>query len=401
MHRCLNCGNEWYVNPDQLLRGHKCPACVNGHRLTQKEFEDRVHSHGKISVIGNYVNMRTKVKCRCNICNEIIEIFAASAANGKGHQKCSNKIINDSARKTTKQFIDELNKITSDIEILSEYKNAREYIKCQCKRCWHIWDGIPTNLLRGAGCPQCHVNRRKYTNDEFLKILAEEMPNVEALDDYKGQSVKIKVRCKVCCYTWNTAPITLLRDHKGCYYCGKKRTGEKLKLTNDEFIEKLKSINPDILPLEDYKDSRTKILVRCKRCGFQWYAKPNSLLNNHGCPCCNFSKGENNISKYLDKNKIMYEAQKTYDDLYGLQGGKLSYDFHLPEYNLLVEFQGKQHEQPIEYFGGEEQFKVQQEHDRRKREYAKLHKIKLLEIWYYDIDNIKEILTKELNKLNK
>lgn len=83
----------------------------------------------------------------------------------------------------------------------------------------------------------------------------------------------------------------------------------------------------------------------------------------------------------------------------GVNGKKLSYDFYLPQYNLLIEFQGKQHEQPIEYFGGEEKFKTQQEHDKRKREYAKLHNINLLEIWHYDINNIEKILTETLNNL--
>lgn len=49
----------------------------------------------------------------------------------------------------------------------------------------------------------------------------------------------------------------------------------------------------------------------------------------------------------------------------------------------------------LSFFGGEEQFKIQQEHDRRKREYAEKNNIKLLEIWYYD--NIEQILFKELS----
>ena len=81
----------------------------------------------------------------------------------------------------------------------------------------------------------------------------------------------------------------------------------------------------------------------------------------------------------------------------GVHNGLLSYDFYIPNYNYLFEFQGRQHEEPIDFFGGEEQFKIQQEHDRRKREYAKEHNINLLEIWYYDIDNIEDILTKTLN----
>lgn len=84
--------------------------------------------------------------------------------------------------------------------------------------------------------------------------------------------------------------------------------------------------------------------------------------------------------------------QYTFDGLCGVNGGLLSYDFYLPNKNVLIEFQGEQHEQPIEYFGGKEKFKIQQEHDRRKREYAKNHNIDLLEIWYWDFNNIEQIL---------
>lgn len=85
-----------------------------------------------------------------------------------------------------------------------------------------------------------------------------------------------------------------------------------------------------------------------------------------------------------------------YVKIYG-DNGKLSYDFYLKDYDLLIEIQGLQHYKPVELFGGEEQFKIQQEHDKRKREYAKSHNIELLEIWYWDKDNIEEILSKKLN----
>ena len=67
-----------------------------------------------------------------------------------------------------------------------------------------------------------------------------------------------------------------------------------------------------------------------------------------------------------------------FSDLVGIGGGLLSYDFYLPQHNILCEIQGKQHEMPIEYFGGEEQFAIQQEHDRRKRNYAKEHNAKAI-----------------------
>lgn len=64
----------------------------------------------------------------------------------------------------------------------------------------------------------------------------------------------------------------------------------------------------------------------------------------------------------------------------------------MPFYNVLIEFQGEQHKRPVEYFGGDEKFRKQQEHDKRKREYAANHNIPLLEIWHDEIDRIDSIL---------
>ncbi len=64
--------------------------------------------------------------------------------------------------------------------------------------------------------------------------------------------------------------------------------------------------------------------------------------------------------------------------------------------NLFIEYQGEFHD----VSGGDytrKNLNKQQEHDRRKREYAKLNNIDLLEIWYYDFDRIEEILSNKLN----
>ena len=90
------------------------------------------------------------------------------------------------------------------------------------------------------------------------------------------------------------------------------------------------------------------------------------------------------------------DYQKKFNNLFGINNGLLSYDFFLPKYNLLIEYQGEQHDRPIKYFGGEEQFKIQKEHDNRKRKYAMKNNMQLLEIWYYDFDNIENILNSYL-----
>jgi len=111
------------------------------------------------------------------------------------------------------------------------------------------------------------------------------------------------------------------------------------------------------------------------------------------------SKGERRIVNFLDTNSIEYMFQKTYDDLLGINGYLLRYDFYLKDYNLLIEYQGQFHDGSTGEYS-QVNLSYQQEHDRRKRKYAEKNNIKLLEIWYYDFDNIEEILKKEL-KLNK
>lgn len=83
----------------------------------------------------------------------------------------------------------------------------------------------------------------------------------------------------------------------------------------------------------------------------------------------------------------------------------MSYDFHIPKYNLLIEYQGEYHDQIILNYKGEPiesakgRLEKQQEHDRRKKEYAIQNKYNFLEIWYWDFDNIEAIINGCIHKL--
>ena len=116
--------------------------------------------------------------------------------------------------------------------------------------------------------------------------------------------------------------------------------------------------------------------------------------------------GERSIKHYLDDNNIQYDKPKRFNGLVGVGGKLLSYDFYLPDYNLLIEYQGIQHEKPRDFGGLSESeayknFLKQQEHDMRKRVFAENNGYSLLEIWYYDFYNISDILKKILTIHNK
>ena len=166
-------------------------------------------------------------------------------------------------------------------------------------------------------------------------------------------------------------------------------------------FDKVLSWHPDneISPFKVAINSHKKYKFICPECGGVFKRSlANASKYNIYCPKCSMSEGEKVISKFLNYNNIEYEYEKTYNDLIGTGYGNLSYDFYLPNYNLLIEYQGRQHEDYIKGIHiSYNDFEKQQEHDKRKRQYAKDNNIKLLEIWYYDFDNIEEILEKELN----
>lgn len=156
-------------------------------------------------------------------------------------------------------------------------------------------------------------------------------------------------------------------------------------------------------PFKLYKSSAKKVKIICQNDkthdDYEVSCANFSKENGNRCPSCNESKGEQIINEYLMKNIINYKIQHSFENLIGLGNGLLSYDFYLPIENLLIEYQGLQHYEPVKYFGGLKQFKKQQKHDKLKRDYAITHNIRLLEIPYWDYDNIEKILDRQLNNI--
>ena len=52
------------------------------------------------------------------------------------------------------------------------------------------------------------------------------------------------------------------------------------------------------------------------------------------------SKGEEHIIRILRAAGVRFEREKTYTDL---KGGRFRFDFYLPAYNILIEYDGEQH----------------------------------------------------------
>ena len=104
------------------------------------------------------------------------------------------------------------------------------------------------------------------------------------------------------------------------------------------------------------------------------------------------SLGEQAVEKWLVEHNIKFNIEDTFEDLKGVNNGYLRFDFKILDKPILIEFQGIQHYQPVDLFGGEEQFKIQKMHDTLKRNYCQAHNLRLIEI-PYNYKNLDEYLT--------
>ena len=104
-------------------------------------------------------------------------------------------------------------------------------------------------------------------------------------------------------------------------------------------------------------------------------------------------------SKWKSEQQVYAIVRKEYEDaIYQYHAewlGRKSLDVYIPSLNTAIEYQGIQHYEPLEIFGGEENFKIQQQRDMEKKKLCAENGVRLIE-WKYDIipnlSNLKNLL---------
>ena len=288
-----------------------------------------------------------------------------------------------SRRKTNEEYIKEFNEQSKgDYILLSEYKGSTKNIIVKHLKCGTVYNVTPTRFREGTRCPKCAIKNRTKTEETFKKELLDlGKGEYELLSNYINSYTNVRLKHKSCGIIYDVRPNDFISGRR-CPYCGGGR------LRKGWLKRKLSSVNSNVKILGEYKDNKSPIEVECKLCNNVWKPSTSNLLQGYGCPICSQSHGERFIKNYLDNHNIVYESQKKFKDLNDKQ--PLSYDFYLPKQNVLIEYQGQQHYEAKDYFGGKEQLKKQQYHDKLKREYAQKYGYTLLEPTY-KLDNQEKI----------
>ena len=407
--KCKIDGYEWETTPYRLLKkGVGCPKCNNKIRRTHEEFMQELakrNEHFNNIIIKNkFIKNKTPMECECKICGYTWTAPAERLLHqGSGCPKCANKIIAQKQTRTHEQFMQEFyekNPNAQDITILNHYVNSSTKILCKCKKDGYEWSVRPAGLLRGSGCRKCAGSLKK-THEQFMQEFYENnthAKDIEILSKYVNYMSKLKVKCKICGNEWEVMAGSLLRNI-GCPRCYFNRIAKEQARTHEEFLEVMQENHPDIKVLGEYKNARFKIKFRCKVCGNEWYTQPEILLRGSGCPKCNTSKGEKRIAQYLDNLGINYIYDKRYfKDLYSTSGTLLRPDFILPSLKIWIEYDGRQHFEPVDFSSKlneqqlQEQFEKVQQNDLIKNQYAKDNNWTLIRIPFTEYDNIEQIL---------
>lgn len=188
-------------------------------------------------------------------------------------------------------------------------------------------------------------------------------------------------------------------NNRGCKECGKiKQMAAQINRaqckTLEQFIREANLIHNNKY---DYTKAiftmiTGKIEIVCPKHGSFWQ-KGYRHLQGRGCWECSDSVGEKLIIKILKLNNIDYERQKRFSTCRGKKY-PLSFDFYLPKYNFLIEFDGQTHYEDIY---GEEAFLRTQKHDKIKNEWIVENNHKLLRIPYYERPNIEKLILNFIN----
>lgn len=272
---------------------------------------------------------------------------------------------------------------------------------CKCE-CGNEFEASTDSLTRNPDlvCPEC-TNKNRSKNNR-INVVGNKYGRLTVLDIIINTS-PTKVRCKCDCGNEHIClQADVVSGHtQSCGCLQKERTSEANVKDWSGYVADsgVKFIKQDHI-----NDSGQWVWqCCCGVCGKMFYELPAKINNGHtsSCGCRKGSFGESYIEELLIKKEVKYATQYVFDDCKYIN--PLHFDFALFHHDVLVgvvEYDGRQHFEPVDFFGGEEEFYKTQKRDEIKNNYCNTHDIPLLRLPYtLSLQEIKENLYKYYKSL--
>lgn len=289
-------------------------------------------------------------------------------------------------------------------------KNSKEKIEVVCDYCGKTYYTSMVSFVKRENktkdaCNNCRAYKqwdntykqrakdkfdivKKICHDNDYELITHE-------DEFIGAYTPIKYICKK--HGVQTQSLdNIIHGHR-CYFCSYEERGLNCRHSKEEVKRIVNGINGNVLlnPDEYVGVFEKNLRIKCGECGEVYITNLENYMrkNQTRCPHCSKSEsvGEFCIRKFLEKHNIWFEQEKTFEGCKDIKA--LPFDFYLPDYNLIIEFDGQIHYFEVGY-GNHEKTVI---HDKIKNEYCKNNDINLLRIPYWEGNNIEKIITKQLN----
>lgn len=155
---------------------------------------------------------------------------------------------------------------------------------------------------------------RKYSQDIFIKKSKVKHKNFYdySLVNYVNMNAKVKIICPIHGVFEQKAYHHLKH---GCRKCSINKNINKRKRSDiNEFILKSKKVHGDVYDYSNsiYKGSLIKLEIKCNKCGYIFYQKPNDHLNGRGCPNCAINKRKMKKDAFIEKSNIIHNYKYDY-----------------------------------------------------------------------------------------
>ena len=337
-----------------------------------------------------YINRRTKFILKCKQ-HGAWQTTLGQIVRGQGCPKCGKSEASNKRRLSFDDFLLQAKKVHGNN--YNYYKNSYSKIsaktKIHCPIHGDFEQMADAHIRQASGCPECGAvsqsEKRRMNKEDFIlksKAVHGDKYNYSKVA-YKNSRENITIICPVH-GEFYPAPGNFLLG-SGCPKCSLIEQHEKQKKSVEDFINDSIKVHGDKYDYSEVKYNGGKVFVEiiCKKHG-AFHQSPNNHQRGNGCPFCNSSKGENQIKLILDNLEVRYFTQHTFDGL--VDKRKLKCDFFLPDSNMVIEYNGKQHYEEVIAWGGKESLNEVQRRDELKRVFLKSVNIKLLEIHYTEKD---------------
>lgn len=376
----------------------------NGCKLitTKEEFlENNLNSHDKL-----------EIRCKCgNIYEANFYRFKDEKRKKKQCTECGIKLRGLNKRLDKNEYKKRFDKISNgEYDLLSDYEVSTKKVLIKHNECNNIYPIAPYDFIyKKSKCPKC-FGGVKSNNEEFNEKLILRTNNEFVLvGEYINNHTYTQIEHLKCGSVYNIIPQVVLdksRNIFACDHCENIEFNKEMK----EYVKQL--TNNEYELLSNVKGVTDVATIKHIKCQTEWDIELNRFIgfnNKIGsrCPKCsgNLYKGERTIGNWLNNNHFKFKNQYTFNNC--KDKIKLRFDFAVfdKDDNLitLIEYQGEAHYFPVNFRGISDKkanivFKNTIRKDKIKRNYCEKNNINLLEIPYWEFDNIEIILEAELSK---